>query len=145
MTANWLHAAAALADVLARENAALQRLDFPAAVALVADKEAALANLAAHDEEMQQQPPPAEAVTLGRHLNALAAENRASSASLLAPPDHRSHDPTRRTVSTANHAAPPQWPSPPGPKHGHLTAAKTLAEHQDSAYQHAALGLATLA
>ncbi len=76
MTANWLHAAAALADVLARENAALQRLDFPAAVALVADKETALANLAAHDGEMQQQPPPAEAVTLGRHLHALAAENR---------------------------------------------------------------------
>jgi hypothetical protein len=76
MTANWLRAGAALADVLARENAALQRLDFPAAVALVADKEAALANLAAHGEEMQQQPPPAEAVTLGRHLNALAAENR---------------------------------------------------------------------
>ena len=35
-----------LAEVLARENAALKRMDFPAAVALVPAKEAALAEMA---------------------------------------------------------------------------------------------------
>jgi hypothetical protein len=77
MTADRLRAAAALADVLARENAALQRLDFPAAVALLAGKEAALANLTALGEAMQHQPLPAEAAPLGRQLHALARENRA--------------------------------------------------------------------
>ena len=77
MTANRMRATAALAEVLARENAALQRLDFAEAVTLVADKEAALANLVAQGEATPQQPLPVEAATLGRHLQALAVENRA--------------------------------------------------------------------
>jgi len=76
MTTERMRAAASLADVLARENAALQRLDFAAAVALVADKEAALANLVSQGEAGSQQSLPPEAVSLGRQLQALAAENR---------------------------------------------------------------------
>jgi hypothetical protein len=59
-----------LTDVLTEENAALKRLDFSAAVALVGAKEAALADLTA---------PPAVAVsrtTLAQRLVTLAAENQ---------------------------------------------------------------------
>jgi hypothetical protein len=59
-----------LANVLAEENAALKRLDFSAAVALVGAKEAALADLTA--------PPalPFPRTALARHLVTLAAENQ---------------------------------------------------------------------
>ncbi len=77
MTSNRMRAAATLAEVLARENAALQRLDFSAAVALVADKEAALASLIAQGEATPQQALPAEAASLARHVQALGEENRA--------------------------------------------------------------------
>jgi hypothetical protein len=59
-----------LADLLGQENAALKRLDFPAAVALIAAKEAALAELAK---------PPLLAMTrtaLAQRLSDLAAENQ---------------------------------------------------------------------
>jgi hypothetical protein len=72
MTADPTKAAAELADVLARENAALQRLDFPAVVSLLPAKEAAFAELA--KREIQQLPP--EAAVLGRRLMTLASENR---------------------------------------------------------------------
>jgi hypothetical protein len=65
-----LKAVQRLADVLADENAALKRLDFSAAVALVGAKEAALADLTA---------PPAVLVphsTLTQRLVTLAAENQ---------------------------------------------------------------------
>ena len=42
MTRTWLDAANELAEVLTQENAALKRLDFPAATALVRAKEAGL-------------------------------------------------------------------------------------------------------
>ena len=45
MSDDPLQAAQRLADLLAQENEALKRLDFPAAVALVPAKEAALAEL----------------------------------------------------------------------------------------------------
>jgi len=56
-----------LAEVLAQENAALKRMDFPAAVALVPVKEAALT-------EMTRSAPPA--ATRSAALQALAEENR---------------------------------------------------------------------
>ena len=51
-------AAERLAEILGRENAALKRLDYAAAVALVADKEAALAELAAHPAAGNPRPGP---------------------------------------------------------------------------------------
>lgn len=71
MTDRRLEAAQRLADVLIQENEALKRLDFPAAVALVAAKEAALADLT--KPSVQPVPPSA----LGRRLAGLAAENQA--------------------------------------------------------------------
>nr|WP_294514238.1 hypothetical protein [uncultured Rhodopila sp.] len=59
-----------LADVLARENAALKRMDFPAAVALVPAKEAALAELT------RQAPPAAMRSPAIQTLAGLAEENR---------------------------------------------------------------------
>jgi hypothetical protein len=72
MTPGTLQAAERLADILARENAALNRLDFPAAVALLAGKEAALA-------EMAQMPEPVRTpalVALAQRMRVLAEENR---------------------------------------------------------------------
>ncbi|MDR3532574.1 MAG: hypothetical protein P4L90_18725 [Rhodopila sp.] len=62
-----------LAEVLARENDALRRLDFSAAVALVPDKEAALTGLArlvASPRTMEVSP------ALGQRLGGLAFENQ---------------------------------------------------------------------
>ncbi len=65
-----LRAVQRLADVLTEENAALKRLDFSAAVALVGAKEAALADLTAPSAL------PAPSPTLAQSLLALAAENQ---------------------------------------------------------------------
>jgi hypothetical protein len=70
MTDERLEAAQRLADVLARENEALKRLDFSAAVALVSAKEAALADLT------KPPVPPLKSASLGQHLGVLAAENQ---------------------------------------------------------------------
>jgi hypothetical protein len=58
-----------LADVLGQENAALKRMDFPAAVALVPTKEAALA-------EMARSAPPAIGSPALQAIAGLAEENR---------------------------------------------------------------------
>ena len=63
-------AADRLAEVLAQENAALKRLDFPAAVALVPAKEAALAAMA------RNPPPAAKRSPAIQTLAGLAEENR---------------------------------------------------------------------
>jgi hypothetical protein len=75
MSSTALDAANRVAEVLAQENAALQRMDLPAAVALVPAKEAALADLA------RETPLPSSALSptvlaLGRRLADLAEENR---------------------------------------------------------------------
>ena len=63
-------AAQRLADLLAQENAALKRLDFPAAVTLLPAKEAALA-------ELEKAPRGSTVQTgLGQRLSALAMENQ---------------------------------------------------------------------
>lgn len=80
MNPNRLQASAALGDVLGQENAALKRLDFAAAAALLPAKESAIANLAAcaGNEPAEAAPPPSpEDLSAARHLAALAAENRA--------------------------------------------------------------------
>ena len=59
-----------LADVLARENAALRRMDLPAAVALVPQKEAALAEMTREAPQAAMQSPAL------RTLAGLAEENR---------------------------------------------------------------------
>ena len=69
-------AANRLADLLARENAALKRMDFSAAVALMPAKAAALAEMT-----RDPLPPPANARSaalsaLGQRLGGLAEENR---------------------------------------------------------------------
>ena len=76
MSKDPVEAANRLADVLARENAALKRMDFSAAVALVPAKEAALAEMT-----RDRPPPPAGArspalLALGQRLSGLAEENR---------------------------------------------------------------------
>jgi hypothetical protein len=63
-------AAQRLVDVLTAENAALKGLDFPAAIALVPAKEAALAELTGVPAAPVQQP------ELAQRLAGLAAENQ---------------------------------------------------------------------
>ena len=73
MSKQLAEAAQLMASLLAEENDALKRLDFPAAAALVPAKEAALAELAKH------QGPPALSpalVAIGQLLAKLAAENQ---------------------------------------------------------------------
>ena len=71
-----IEAAQALAEVLARENEALQRLDFPAAATLLSMKEAALLRLTQDGpvEPVTDQTP--DVAALGARLTSLAAENR---------------------------------------------------------------------
>jgi hypothetical protein len=62
-------AAQCLADLLAEENAALLRMDFVAAIALVPAKEAALADLTVSSA-------PVQPAALAQRLAALASENQ---------------------------------------------------------------------
>jgi flagellar biosynthesis/type III secretory pathway chaperone len=76
MTKQAIEAANRLADVLARENAALKRMDFHAAIALVPAKQAALAEMTRDGP-----PPPAASRFPGfqasaQRLRGLAEENR---------------------------------------------------------------------
>jgi hypothetical protein len=71
-----MEAANRLADVLARENAALKRMDFPAAIALVTAKEAALADLARDAASVPAGVRSPAVVALAQRLTGLAEENR---------------------------------------------------------------------
>ena len=71
-----IEAAHRLADVLARENAALKQMDFPAAIALVAAKEAALADLARDAASVPADVRSPAVVALAQRLAGLAAEQR---------------------------------------------------------------------
>jgi hypothetical protein len=73
MSQTIIAAAQRLADVLARENEALKRMDFAAAVALVPAKEAALADLTTRPGDGVLAPPLA---ALGQQLADLAIENQ---------------------------------------------------------------------
>jgi hypothetical protein len=70
MSNDAIDAAGRLADVLAQENAALRRVDYATAVALVPDKEAALAALSAH------RVPSGFPTALARRLRDLATDNQ---------------------------------------------------------------------
>lgn len=70
MTEERLEAAERLANLLAHENEALKRFDFPAAVALLPAKQAALADLTKPPAPVMQ------ASAVGRRLIGLAAENQ---------------------------------------------------------------------
>jgi hypothetical protein len=76
MNKDVVDAANRLADVLALENAALKRMDFASAVALVPVKEAALADLARDPPRPSATAPSPAFVALGRRLEGLAEENR---------------------------------------------------------------------
>ncbi len=76
MTGDRLQLAAALADVLAQENEALQRMDLAAAVALLPAKEAAVGAFSAAVGPGAGAAPPAAAAALGRRLMTLVADNR---------------------------------------------------------------------
>jgi hypothetical protein len=73
MSNDLMEVAQRLADLLTQENDALKRLDFPAAVALVPAKEAALAELARRPRATKLPPP---LVAQGRLLGRLATENQ---------------------------------------------------------------------
>ena len=73
MSPDLAAAAQRLADVLTRENDALRHMDFPAAIALVPAKEAALADLT-NQKPMRTIPPPL--AVLGQSLGDLATENQ---------------------------------------------------------------------
>jgi hypothetical protein len=73
MSKDLVEAAQRLAGLLAQENDALKRLDFLAAVALTAAKEAALADLT---KQPRIPSPPPPLVALGQLLGGLAAENQ---------------------------------------------------------------------
>jgi hypothetical protein len=76
VTQDLIHAANTLADVLARENAALTRLDFLAAVALGPSKEAALLRVTEWCSAMPTPDRSAPMLALGRAIMTLVAENR---------------------------------------------------------------------
>jgi hypothetical protein len=73
MTKELVQAAQRLADLLKQENAALTRMDFPAAVALVPAKEAALADLTKQPKIIKL---PSPLVALGQLLGGLATQNQ---------------------------------------------------------------------
>lgn len=77
MTPDLIDAVNALAEVLVRENAALRRLDFPAAIMLMPAKEAALLEVSKRCAPL---PPSAGrdpvVVALGTRINGLVADNR---------------------------------------------------------------------
>lgn len=73
MSSDLTEAAQCLADTLARENEALKRVDYAAAVALLPAKEAALDELARHPRPTSLPP---KLAALGRSLGDLAAENQ---------------------------------------------------------------------
>jgi hypothetical protein len=73
MNNEHLDAAQHLADVLAQENEALQRLDFTAAATLLSVKDAALANLV---KQPKIDTPPATLVAVGQRLAKLISENQ---------------------------------------------------------------------
>jgi|tagenome__1003787_1003787.scaffolds.fasta_scaffold20704560_1 hypothetical protein len=75
MSRTALDAASRLAGVLAQENAALQRMDLPAAAALVPAKEAALAEMA-RDTPLSSNALSPAVLALGQRLADLAEENR---------------------------------------------------------------------
>ncbi len=77
MTQDLVDAANRLAEVLVRENAALERLDFAAAVALGQAKEAALLGVTRGRSATPTVDRTPTLLALGRHMNALVAENRA--------------------------------------------------------------------
>lgn len=80
MTKDKLQAATELAAILGQENAALRRLDFAEAVALLPAKEAAFVRLAASDtgtSDRQLASPTSDSIAAaGQRLAALATENR---------------------------------------------------------------------
>jgi flagellar biosynthesis/type III secretory pathway chaperone len=71
-----VEAAQALANIIAQENEALQRLDFLAAAKFLPAKEAALARLTQDGpvESVTDRAP--HVIALGQHLTTLAEENR---------------------------------------------------------------------
>jgi hypothetical protein len=73
MNHDVLRIAQHLADLLVQENAALKRLDYPAAAALTPEKEATLASLIKQAGGLTPAPP---LVAVGRRLAAVAAENQ---------------------------------------------------------------------
>ncbi|HVZ10501.1 MAG TPA: hypothetical protein VHC04_21525 [Rhodopila sp.] len=107
-----LKAAADLADVLTLENAALRRLDFPAAANLLPAKRAALEALSAAGAISQ--PLPATATSLGRRLMTLAAENRALLERAMAVQSRILGIVARASRSASNQGYGPkgQYPSP---------------------------------
>ncbi len=76
MTQDLIEAANTLADLLARENAALKRLDFLAAVALGPSKEAALLRITKGCGARPTPDPSPPPLALGRAIKTLVAENR---------------------------------------------------------------------
>jgi hypothetical protein len=76
MTQDLVDAANALAEVLVRENAALKRLDFAAAVALGQAKEAALLGVTKGRAVLPVTQRTPTTMALGRRINELVAENR---------------------------------------------------------------------
>ncbi len=76
MTTQAIEAANRLADLLARENAALKRMDFPAAIALVPAKEAVLAEITRGGPPLTAASRSHALLSLGQRLRGLAEENR---------------------------------------------------------------------
>ena len=76
MTPDLVAAANALADLLARENAALKRLDLSAAMAVVPAKEAALLSITSGRIPAPAANRDPAMLALGRRISGLVAENR---------------------------------------------------------------------
>jgi hypothetical protein len=77
MTQDLVDAAGTLAEVLTRENAALRRLDFVAAVALGQTKETALLGMTKDRIAAPVTDRDPALLALGRRINGLVVENRA--------------------------------------------------------------------
>jgi hypothetical protein len=76
MTQDLVDAANVLAKVLERENAALSRLDFAAAVTLGQAKEAALSGMTKAGSALPSADRSVLPPALGKHMRRLVAENR---------------------------------------------------------------------
>jgi hypothetical protein len=107
MTSDVIAAAQQLADVLTRENEALKRTDYAAAVALTSDKETALAALS------QQAAPSAIPNGLAARIRNLARENQDLLALAITVQTRvvqivaRAHTPPKAEGSYGSHAGRP--------------------------------------
>ncbi len=113
MTNEVVSAAARLADVLARENAALTAMDLSSAVAMLTEKQEAAALFARCAKELGAAPPP-DLAALVLRLSATATDNRRLLERAIAV-QGRVNAAVARAISRALASTAPRYAPPDGP------------------------------